>query len=108
MKHFIHCRTLSTRVVRELEMPGLSLCCISCRRSIISGADWKAALSSGESSDRYSTFAIPRSSLVQAIGDLQVVLRRHAETRQQRFQRLAENELKLDSPLRVGHDWGVN
>ena len=62
MKCFMHCSTLSTRVVRELEMWGLLLHCISCRRFMISGADLKAALSSVEIVPTYSCIAFCNAS----------------------------------------------
>lgn len=76
MKCFMHCSTLSTRVVRELEMPALFSCCISFRRSIISGADWKAVLSSSESFDIHSCITFCNASSLagtSGVGDWSVI-----------------------------------
>ena len=62
IKYFMHCSTFSTRSVKELEMGDLALCCISCRRSMTFGADWKAALSSFVSFDIYSCMAFCNDS----------------------------------------------
>ena len=63
IKCFTHCRTFSTRVVRELEMRDLLLRCISCRRSkTSSGADMKAFLSSSKSSSIYFCIAFCNTS----------------------------------------------
>ena len=70
MKCFMHCSTLSIRLVRELEMPGLFLRCISWRRSIIAGAEWKAALSSFESFDIYACIAFCSASSPTGIGGI--------------------------------------
>ena len=70
MKCFMHCSTLSIRVMRELEMRDLVLDCISCRRFMISGADLKAALSSVEIFSTYSCIAFCSASSFAGTSDV--------------------------------------